>query len=189
MAETQQSSSSGPQFPSGDLSLEEGRRRYDEEERRRENIETKIRLVLTANTIFISAGILILDESQALAAVFPSIVSTIIGLGIIFPKSYNSPIGEGRLYHYARMEPDVFHDEALLAYLVSINRNRVVNNLKMEFLKVTIYLSSSTLGLIFLSYWVDLEIAFQFMVFALPIFYSKTIYRSFEFVYSAIKSM
>lgn len=189
MADTRQNPCSTPEFPSGDLSLEEARRRYDEEERRRENIETKIRLALTANTIFISVGILILDGLQALAAVFPSIVSTIIGLGIILPKSYNSPIGEDQFYEYARAEPDEFYDDALLAYLVSINWNQVVNDLKMEILKATIYLSSSTLGLIFLSYWADLGTLGQFAIFSLPSIYSRLTYTLFEDLISTIKMM
>ncbi|WP_440769656.1 hypothetical protein [Natronorubrum sp. DTA28] len=189
MGEAEEIHTDSPKYPSGDLSLDEARRRYDEEERRRENIETKIRLVLTANTIFISVGILILEGSQALAAVFPSIVSTIIGLGIIFPKSYNSPISEGRLYNYARLDRDVFHDEVLLAYIVSIDSNKLVNDLKMDFLKFSMYLSSSTLGLVLLSYWADLEIVFLFVVFVLPILYTKSVFPLLKYLISTVRAM
>lgn len=152
-----------PSHPSLDLALEEARNRYENEESRRDSVENKVGILIAINTIIIS-----LSSSNTVIPIIPALVSAIIALLIVLPRSYANPLKKDNFYGYAQLEPDNARDRFLLGYGKTIRFNRSVNSLKMEILKICVIFTSASLLLILLDELADLDRYVPLLVFIYP---------------------
>jgi len=152
-----------PDHPSLELALEEARNRYQNEESRRDSVENKVGILIAVNTIIIS-----LSSSNSVIPIVPALVSAVISLLIVLPRSYANPLKNDSFYGYAQLEPAKARDRFLLGYGKTIRFNRSVNSLKMEILKICIIFTSASLLLIILDELADLERYVPLLVFIYP---------------------
>jgi len=159
-------------FPGIEETLTEARRRFDNEESRRDSIEQKIGVILTADALLISLGTLLLGEenqAQTLISLVPALVSALIGLFVIRPKDYSNPLKPADEYYgYARQESEDLHDTFLLAYTQAIGHNVQLNHLKVSFLDLCTSLTVSTLLLLIFTQFVSADQILLLVVFLLP---------------------
>jgi len=139
-------------FPGLEQALTEARRRFDNEESRRDNMERKIGIVVTVDALLISLGSLFLESGEELLSVVtltPALLSALIGLVVIRPKNYKNPLRDpSEYYSYAGFKEEELHDKFLLSYMSAIQYNGKLNHLKVLFLNLCNALTFTTLLLI-----------------------------------------
>lgn len=82
------------EFPTLELTLDEARRQYDDEEARRDTVENKIGIVVTVDALLISFGALFNQGLHPLVLVVvmvPALVSAGLGLHAIRSRDYERP--------------------------------------------------------------------------------------------------
>ena len=142
-------------FPTRELTLEEARRRYDDEDRRRENVENKIGTVVTIDALIISlTGVFYqqmnLSQQSLIFVVLPSIVSAAIGLWVLRTRSYGRPGKKIEDFHeYAGMEYEDQVEKQLLDYEVTTSNNRRLNDKKYQNFDFCVLLTGLSLLFIF----------------------------------------
>lgn len=118
------------EFESLELALEEIRRRYDDEENRRNAIETKISGLLALDAILLSVvgvGSLI-DSQQRILVVILLLLSAIIAWFGLKPQEYKRPISNVRDYvRFAQDSKEEFQSYFLEKYLVALHYNEKSN--------------------------------------------------------------
>lgn len=121
-------------FPTLGLTLEEARRTYDDEERRRDTVENKIGIVVTVDALLISFGALFSDlHILALALVLaPALISAGLGLYTIRSRDYKRPGKDiDDFYQYSEYDDiDVQEEQLLLDYSDTILTNKEMNKAK-----------------------------------------------------------
>ena len=138
-------------FPTRELTLEEARRRYDDEERRRESVETKIGTVVTIDALIISlTGIFYqqmnLSPQSLIFVVLPCMISAGIGLWVLRTRSYGRPGKKIEDYHeYAGMMYEDQVEKQLLDYEVTTSNNRRLNDKKYKNFDVCVLLTGLSL--------------------------------------------
>lgn len=136
-------------FPSYSEAITEARRRYENEEARRDGIENKISILVTIDVLVITlSGAVNENTPPEWPAVLPALLSTIFGLLIIAPKWYANPTSD-RYYSYAREDETELQDILLASYSHAIELNEKINNLKISIFKFCIILTLSSVFLIF----------------------------------------
>lgn len=118
-----------------ELTLEEARRRYDNEEARRDSVESKIGTVVTVDALIISFGGLFSDLHVFLILVvtFPAVVSAGLGLYGIRSRKYGKPGYDIVDFHeYQDMQETQQREQFLLAYEVTTDDNAVINSKKFS---------------------------------------------------------
>jgi hypothetical protein len=140
------------EFPTLELTLEEARRQYDDEERRRAAVENKIGLVITVDALLISFGALFSRESPLLLFIMlaPALVSAGLGLYAIRSREYNRPGKHIRDFHEYSQYDDVGdqREQLLLDYETTTGRNKEKNDPKFEVFNQCIALTFVSLVLV-----------------------------------------
>jgi hypothetical protein len=140
------------EFPTLELTLEEARRQYDDEERRRAAVENKIGLVVTVDALLISFGALFSRESPLLLFIMlaPALVSAGLGLYAIRSREYNRPGKHIRDFHEYSQYDDVGdqREQLLLDYETTTGRNKEKNDPKFEVFNQCIALTFVSLVLV-----------------------------------------
>lgn len=139
------------ELPSLDLAFEIAGQRYRDEERRRNNVESKLGTVATIDALVIGLAALYADSSAVLIAggTVLSVISALIALYGIWPRSYGRP-GEvtADLYDIATDETDERKEKLLLGYINSADENTDTNENKYAYLKICIILTFLALLLV-----------------------------------------
>lgn len=154
-SDTEPETASGT-FPTRELTLEEARRRYDDEERRRESVESKIGTVVTIDAFIISlTGIFYqqmnLSPQSLMFVVLPGMISAAIGLWVLRTRSYGRPGKKIEDFHeYAGMVYEDQVEKQLLDYEVTTSNNRRLNNKKYQNFDICVLLTGLSLLFIFL---------------------------------------
>jgi len=152
--------------------LVEARRRFDNEESRRDSIKQSIGIIVTADALLISLGTLFLDDgsqTQSLVSLAPALISALIGLFVIKPKYYLNPLEEAdEYYNYVRQEPEYLYDTFLISYINSIRYNRSLNNLQISFLHLCTSLTVLTVVLLVFTQSVSDSQILILVVFLIP---------------------
>jgi len=160
------------EFPGIEETLVEARRRFDNEESRRDSIERKIGIIITADALLISLGTLFLSEEnqlQSIVCLAPALISALIGLFVIRPQEYSNPLKSADEYYgYARQESEDLHDTFLLAYTQAISHNVQRNSLKILFLHVCTSLAFLTLVLLIVTQFISANQILILVAFLLP---------------------
>lgn len=128
-------------FTTLELTLEEARRHYDDEERRRDTVESKIGIVVTVDALLISFAALFSQGSGdgfglhplVLALVLlPALVSAGYGLYTIRSRDYDRPGKPIMDFHdYSEYESvEAQREQLLLDYELTTNRNQDTNDTK-----------------------------------------------------------
>jgi len=173
-------------FPGIEDTLVEARRRFDNEESRRDSIEQKIGIILTADALLISLGTLFLGEKnqiQLLISLLPALISALIGLFVIRPKNYSNPLKPANEYYgYARKESGDLHDTFLLAYTQAISYNVQLNHLKVSFLHLCTSLTVSTILLLVFTQSISADQILFLVVFLFPHLIIGSFYDCFEVI-------
>ena len=125
----------GVNFPTLELTLEEARRQYDDEERRRESVEGKIGIVVTADALIVSLGAALsqtISLIPLIAALSPALISAGLGLYTIRSQKYKRPGKDILDFHdYAEFDSVKSQQEKLLLdYERTADDNRVKNDTK-----------------------------------------------------------
>lgn len=97
-----QSRIGGANFPTLELTLQEARRQYDNEERRRESVEGKIGIVVTADALIVSLGAALsqtISLVPLITALSPALISAGLGLYTIRSQDYKRPGKEIMDFH------------------------------------------------------------------------------------------
>lgn len=122
-------------FESIDLALDELRRCYDDEERRREALDNKLNFLLGVNALLISLTVGV-SESIGLGQIVPVvflIISTISVFWGIYLREYERPFEEiGFVYAYADSPSKEFQGEVAELYEDSIKTNVIENDNKQS---------------------------------------------------------
>ena len=141
-------------FPTLELTLEEARRRFDDEELRRETVESKIGIVVTVDALLISFGALVSQELHPLALVLvllPALASAGYGLHSIRSRDYDRPGKEIDDFHeYGNEYDDVEaqRERHLLDYEDSVKSNIERNERKFKAYNRCIKLTTASLILL-----------------------------------------
>lgn len=171
-------------FPGIEETLVEARRRFDNEESRRDSIEQKIGIIITADALLISLGTLFLGEEnqlQSLISLAPALISALIGLFVIRPKDYSNPLKPANEYYgYARQESEDLHDTFLLAYTQAISHNVQLNHLKVSFLHLCTSLTLSTLILLIYAQFISANQILFLVLFLYPHLMSESVANHLE---------
>ena len=152
---------SSEDFPTRELTLEEARRRYDDEERRRVNVESKIGTVVTIDALVISlTGIFRQQMGLSLTFLFlvvlPALASAAIGLWVLRTRSYGRPGKKIEDFHeYSGMKYEQQIEKHLLDYEVATSDNRNLTNNKYNNFDICVLLTSLSLILILTVPFVD----------------------------------
>lgn len=123
------------EFDTLELTLEEARRRYDNEEARRDTVEGKIGTVVTVNALIISFGGLFssLNTILVLSVLFPAVLSAGMGLYGIRSRIYGKPGYDIEDFHdYAEMDVAEQQEHFLLSYEVTTGKNADLNTRKFS---------------------------------------------------------
>ncbi|WP_336336886.1 hypothetical protein [Haloarcula brevis] len=131
--ETEQAFHEG--FSTLELTLEEARRKYDDEEGRREAVENKISTVVTVDALFISFGALVNQGIHPLLlflVLLPALASAGYGLYTIRSRDYDRPGKDIVDFHDYQAFDDVDEqrERHLLDYEVTVDSNREQNETK-----------------------------------------------------------
>jgi hypothetical protein len=141
-------------FPTRELTLEEARRRYDDEERRRTNVENKISTVVTIDALIVSiTGVfrqqMNLSFELLFLVVLPALISAGIGLWVLRAKSYGRPGKKIEDFHeYSGMKYEQQVEKQLLDYEVATSNNRRLTDEKYLYFDLCILLTAISLLLI-----------------------------------------
>jgi hypothetical membrane protein len=158
-----------PNFNSAKISLEEARRRYDNEEVRRDGLENKISILVTADTLILTL-VGVFGKQPLLhrtVAVLPAMISSIIGLLLIVPKLYANPV-RNRYYEYAEWDENEAYDRLFVSYIDAIERNEAINEFKFTHFHTCIFLTLSSLLLIVSIDSISLSALRQITLFIIP---------------------
>lgn len=147
------------EFTTLELTLEEARRHYDDEERRRDTVESKIGIVVTVDALLISFAALFNQGSGdgfgihplALTLVLlPALVSAGYGLYTIRSRDYDRPGKPIMDFHdYSEYENNAAQREQLLLdYELTTNRNQNTNDKKFTVFNRCILLTILTMALL-----------------------------------------
>jgi len=120
-------------FPTLSTTLSEARERYNEEESRREAVESKIGIVITVDALIISLASIFQNISGLVVGLLllPALASAGLGLYGIKSREYNNPGKDiGDFYQYSKMGEKEQKDQLLLDYITSTTKNRERNNNK-----------------------------------------------------------
>lgn len=122
-------------FPTLELTLEEARRKYDDEEGRREAVENKISTVVTVDALLISFGALVNQGIHPLLlflVLLPALASAGYGLFTIRSRDYDRPGKDIVDFHDYQVFDDVAEqrERHLLDYEVTVDSNRDQNETK-----------------------------------------------------------
>lgn len=122
-------------FPTLELTLEEARRKYDDEEGRREAVENKISTVVTVDALLISFGALVNQGIHPLLlflVLLPALASAGYGLFTIRSRDYDRPGKDIVDFHDYQAFDDVAEqrERHLLDYEVTVDSNREQNETK-----------------------------------------------------------
>lgn len=143
-------------FPTLELTLEEARRKYDDEERRREAVENKIGIVVTVDALLISFGILVsqsLNPIMTIFVFFPALVSAGLGLYTIRSRDYDRP-GKNIVDFHDYSDYDKIaaqQEKHLLDYELTIESNKKTNDPKYSAFNYCIVLTFVSLALLLIS--------------------------------------
>lgn len=149
-------SDDGP-YPSIDVALEEARRRYDDEERRRDSIDTKITGLLALDAVIVSIVAIGSDASAiaprwqvvSIAFVLGSIVVVINQLG---GTEYERPVKHLSMFSGAADDPSIdVKGQFLNQYVGSIQTNRATNDSRFDLLRLGIALTGLGLAVFLLA--------------------------------------
>ena len=140
-------------FPTLELTLEEARRRYDDEESRRDTVENKIGIVVTVDALLISFGAIFSQGIHPLALVlimFHALVSAGLGLHAIRSRSYERPAKDiWNFYDYSDYDGKSDQQEQLLLdYVRAAGKNKEKNDPKFKIFNICISLTFLSLFLI-----------------------------------------
>jgi len=170
MSENDDSSVDVSDFPSLEEILTEARRRYDNEEQRRDGIENKVGIVVTANVLLISLGSYYITKLISAVALLPALLSALLGIYVVRPSGYKNPLKPAEEYYsYASEDPDAFHDRLLLSYISAIRFNSHLNQIKVHLLNICTALTFVSLVLIVLSPAIDFGIVLELLVAVSPL--------------------
>ncbi|WP_126665152.1 hypothetical protein [Haloterrigena salifodinae] len=140
-------------FPTLELTLEEARRRYDDEEARRDTVENKIGIVVTVDALLISFGALFNQGLHPLVLVVvlvPALVSAGLGLHAIRSRDYERPGKDiWDFYNYSDYD-DVGdqREQLLLDYVRTTGKNKEKNDPKFGVFNICIRLTFTSLALL-----------------------------------------
>lgn len=140
-------------FPTLALTLEEARRKYDDEEARRETVENKIGIVVTVDALLISFGALFnqgLNPLVLVVVLIPALVSAGFGLHAIRSRDYERPGKDIQDFHdYSEYDSEGDQREKLLLdYEITIESNKEVNDPKFGVFNRCIKLTFASLVLL-----------------------------------------
>jgi multisubunit Na+/H+ antiporter MnhG subunit len=140
-------------FQTLELTLEEARRQYDDEETRRDTVENKIGIVVTVDALLISFGALFNRGPSSLALVvilLPALVSAGLGLHAIRSRDYERP-GKNiwNFYDYSEYDrSDAQREQLLLDYVRTTGKNKEKNDPKFGVFNICIKLTFASLVLL-----------------------------------------
>lgn len=140
-------------FPTLELTLNEARHQYDDEEHRRSTIESKIGMILTVDALLISFGSLFNQGIQPTAIVvvlLPALISVVLSISAIYSRYYQRP-GKNieNFYQYSGYEStDNQREQLLLDYIEGTDTNRGRNNRKVVVFNICIALTVFSLALL-----------------------------------------
>lgn len=140
-------------FPTLELTLEEARRQYDDEERRRAAVENKIGIVVTVDALLISFGALFGQDFHPLLLVLvmvPALASAGLGLWAIRSRDYDRPSKHIRDFHdYSDYDDnDTQREQLLLDYETTTGENKKKNDPKFSYFNWCITLTFISLVLV-----------------------------------------
>ena len=142
-------------FTTLELTLTEARRQYDDEERRRESVESKIGIVVTADALIVSFGAALnqtIPLVSLVLALLPALCSAGYGLYTIRSQEYKRPGKEILNFHdYSKYDSIPKQQEQLLLdYERTADDNREKNDIKYDAFNVCGFLTSLSLFLVLL---------------------------------------
>jgi hypothetical protein len=149
-----ESESAPTNFPTRELTLEEARRRYDDEERRRANVESKIGTVVTIDALIVSlTGIfrqqMNLSQQSLILVVLPAMISAAVGLWVLRTRDYGRPGKKIEDFHeYAGMTHEQQVEKQLLDYEVATSNNRRLTDRKYGNFDLCVLLTALSLILL-----------------------------------------
>ena len=140
-------------FPTLELTLEEARRQYDDEEQRRAAVENKIGIVVTVDALLISFSALFGQDLHPLLLVVvlvPALASAGLGLYAIRSRDYDRPGKHIRDFHdYSAFDDDDSQREQLLLdYETTTGENKKKNDPKFTYFNWCITLTFVSLVLV-----------------------------------------
>lgn len=153
-------------FPTLELTLEEVRRRYDDEEARRDTVENKISIVVTVDALLISFGTLFNQGYRPLALgaiLIPALVSAGLGLYAIRSRDYERPGKEiWDFYDYSEFnDVDAQREQLLLDYVKTTGVNKEKNKYKFKSLDLCTLLTFISITLLLITPLMDFFIVFE----------------------------
>jgi len=142
-------------FPTLELTLDEARHHYSEEEARREAVEAKIGTVVTVDALVISFGALFATDSPPLVlalVLLPAVVAAGLGLYAIRTRRYETPGKRIIDFHdYSSYRSvDVQRERLLRDYEVATWENKRQTDPKYAIFNVCIVLTFVSILLLFL---------------------------------------
>jgi len=141
------------EFPSLELTLEEARRQYNDEETRRDTVENKIGTVVTVDALLISFGALFnqgLPSLLLIVILIPALVSAGLGLHAIRSRDYERP-GKNiwDFYDYSEYgDVSAQREQFLLDYVSATGENKKKNDPKFGIFNTCIKLTFTSLALL-----------------------------------------
>ncbi|WP_436931231.1 hypothetical protein [Halosimplex halobium] len=138
------------------LTLEEARRQYDDEERRRTAVENKIGIVVTVDTLLISFAALFSQDLHLILLVtvmVPALASAGLGLYAIRSRDYERPGKDIWDFHdYSGFDDeDTQREQLLLDYETTTGGNQEKNDPKFTYFNWCIALTFTSLVLVLLT--------------------------------------
>lgn len=107
------------------LTIEEARRRYDNEEARRTSVESKIGTIITIDALIISlVSVFPSEEILTTAGIILALVSVILGLWAFRKREYNRPGKSlGDFLQYGDISIEEQRKQILFDYIVAVEGN------------------------------------------------------------------
>jgi hypothetical protein len=131
-------------FPSIEYALNLAKGYYEDSERRRNTIDSKLGSIITVNALVI--GFASFDGSLTplpLASVLLSLVSLMAGLWILRLNTYCRPGREtDEFYKYAGMDEEEFFDEVLLSHIAALDKNKEINDRRLLYLRFCLVMTA-----------------------------------------------
>lgn len=138
-------------FPGLAVTLEEARRRYDDEEQRRISIESKTSMVIGIDALIISlvSGLLDFGTIISIIVITPALLSVYFGLRNLELRDYGRPGNEiDEFYKYAQLGTAEAKDQFLLSYIGAVEKNLQLNEQKISKFRASYLLSAISIGLL-----------------------------------------
>jgi hypothetical protein len=154
-------------FETLELTLEEARRKYEEEESRRGAVEQKIGIVVTIDALIVSVNGIYSELTPILLFIstIPALVSAALGLWTIRSQKYVKPAKEIEdFYAYAEMSVAEQREQLLLDYINATAKNITTNDIKF-----TNYNRCGFLAILSLFYTVGFAICTRIGLFPIPL--------------------